>query len=88
MRDVVIIFNTGYFAKLDNHFSYIHIMCHMWRLYAVDITGTEFQTDMPIRTNLAGECENSSILSWQVRLSNLECVMGNNWSRINQELKV
>ena len=37
-------------------------------LKAVLVLSTEFRTDRPIRTKMAGECENSSILRWQVRL--------------------
>ena len=36
--------------------------------YAVLVLSTEFRTDRPIRTKLAGEFDNSSILRWQVRL--------------------
>ena len=35
---------------------------------AVLVLSTEFRTDRPIRTKLAGEFDNSSILRWQVRL--------------------
>ena len=37
-------------------------------LNTVLVLSTEFRTDRPIRTKMAGECENSSILRWQVRL--------------------
>ena len=36
--------------------------------YAVLVLSTEFRTDRPIRTKLAGDYDNSSILRWQVRL--------------------
>ena len=35
---------------------------------AVLVLSTEFRTDRPIRTKLAGDYDNSSILRWQVRL--------------------
>ena len=45
---------------------------YIWKLGRISETvlvmSTEFRTDRPIRTKMAGECENSSILRWQVRL--------------------
>ena len=47
---------------------FLRIFAPRSRPCSVLVLSTEFRTDRPIRTKMAGECENSSILRWQVRL--------------------
>ena len=44
----------------------------LWLQCSVLVLSTEFRTDSPIRTKLAGDYDNSSILRWQVRLLQIE----------------
>ena len=56
-------FFAGFVRKITTKITPFRIV-----LNAVLVLSTEFQTDGPIRTKLAGEFDNSSILRWQVRL--------------------